>query len=172
MPNIVIDSKWDFLLKLRENNNDIISRSLIYCFKECFGDDFDEKKWTIQEFEIDENFFNRVEEIILISSGIKNFKDQRKFNEDKPQWLIDKENEIKRIKNQGKIKTGGYNDFNELLKVLIPLNYELNYSFDELFNMNYFHIKQLSVYISKIVNYDISKRQIMSKKKIKYIIDK
>ena len=86
--------------------------------------------------------------------------------------MIDKENEIKRIKNQGKTKTGEYNNFQELAKILVPLNYELGYSFEELFDMNYYHIQFLSKYIPKMVGYDISKRQIMSKKKIKYITDK
>ena len=38
-------------------------------------------------------------EIILISCGMKDYKEQKKFHQHKPQWLIDKENEIKRIKN-------------------------------------------------------------------------
>jgi hypothetical protein len=89
----------------------------------------------------------------------------------KPETIKHKKHEIKRIKNQG-AKTGSYNSFTELSKVLMPLNYELHYSFEELFNMNYFHIKFLSAYIPKMVSYDIQKRQVLSKKKIKYITDK
>lgn len=110
-------------------------------------------------------------DIVLIASGIKKFSEQSAIQTQKPGWLIEKEEEIRRIKSQGsnsKVK----NECQELLKVLVPLNYELGYSFEELFSMNYFHIQALATYIPKIVSYDVSKRAVLSKKKIKYITEK
>lgn len=168
-------STWDMLKKLNKiQPGNQICRNIEYYLKTMF-DNFttnNENIWVINGIELDETLYNRIAEISIIAAGLKEYKDQSKFQQDKPQWLIDKENEIKRIKNQGKVKTGEYNSFNELTKILIPLNYELGYSFEELFAMNYYHIKFLSKYIPKMVGYDIQKRQIMSKKKIKYITDK
>lgn len=174
---INFDSTWDMLCKLNKAQpGNQISRNVEYYLQLVFGEVFHEDEithtWLLDRFEIDEELFNRIAEISIVSAGLKDYKDQKKYNQDKPQWLIDKENEIKRIKNQGKAKIGEYNNFQELTKILVPLNYELGYSFEELFAMNYYHIQFLSKYIPKMVGYDISKRQIMSKKKIKYITDK
>ena len=174
---IEFNSTWELLQILNKKQpGNQIARNVAYYLQAMFGDEFQEDEinhtWHISIFEIDEDLYNRIAEISIIAAGLKDYKDQKKYNQDKPQWLIDKENEIKRIKNQGKIKTGEYNNFQELTKILIPLNYELGYSFEELFAMNYYHIQFLSKYIPKMVGYDISKRQIMSKKKIKYITDK
>ena len=171
------DSTWDLLYKLNKTRpGNQISRNVMYYLQLVFGEAFHENEithnWLLDRFEIDEELFNRIAEISIVAAGLKDYQDQKKYNQDKPQWLIDKENEIKRIKNQGKTKTGEYNNFQELAKILIPLNYELGYSFEELFDMNYYHVKFLSKYIPKMIGYDIQKRQIMSKKKIKYIIDK
>lgn len=170
-------STWEMICTLnRTQPGNQFSRNICYYLGLVFGDVFyentDTHTWKLGGFDIDEELFNRITEISLIAAGLKDYKDQRKYNQDKPQWLIDKENEIKRIKNQGKTKLGEYNSFQELTKILIPLNYELGYSFEELFAMNYYHIQFLSKYIPKMVGYDIQKRQIMSKKKIKYITDK
>lgn len=174
---INFSSTWDLLCQLRKAQpGNQLCRTIVYYLRAMFGDQFsgDDQSmtWTINDIEIDEELYNRIAEISTIAAGIKNYKDQSKFQQDKPQWLIEKENEIKRIKSQGKTKTGSYNNFEELTKILIPLNYELGYSFEELFAMNYYHIQFLSKYIPKMVGYDIQKRQIMSKKKIKYIVDK
>lgn len=171
------DSTWDLLYKLNKAQpGNQISRNVMYYLQLVFGEVFHEDEvthnWLLDRFEIDEELFNRIAEISIVAAGLKDYKDQTKYNQDKPQWLIDKENEIKRIKNQGKTKAGEYNNFQELAKILVPLNYELGYSFEELFAMNYYHIQFLSKYIPKMIGYDISKRQIMSKKKIKYITDK
>ena len=175
IPNIQFSSTWELLTLLNNKQpGNQISRNIAYYFQLMFGEAFkiENSIWYIGIIELEEELFNRIAEISIIAAGLKDYKDQQKFNQDKPQWLIDKENEIKRIKNQGKVKTGEYNNFQELSKILIPLNYELGYSFEELFAMNYYHIQFLSRYIPKMVGYDISKRQIMSKKKIKYITDK
>ena len=174
---VEFETIWELLSQLNKMQpGNQISRNVTYYLHAMFGDTFHEdeatKTWMLDRFEIDEELFNRIAEIAVVAAGLKDYKDQRKYNADKPQWLIDKENEIKRIKNQGKTKTGEYNNFQELTKILIPLNYELGYSFEELFAMNYYHIQFLSKYIPKMIGYDISKRQIMSKKKIKYITDK
>ena len=174
---ITFESVWDMLCQLNKlQPGNQISRNVIYYLQLVFGDvfheDADTHVWMLDRFEIDEELFNRIMEISLVAAGLKDYKDQLKYNQDKPQWLIEKENEIKRIKSQGKTKLGEYNSFQELTKILIPLNYELGYSFEELFAMNYYHIQFLSRYIPKMIGYDISKRQIMSKKKIKYITDK
>ena len=110
-------------------------------------------------------------DITLVGCGLKKITEQNILQQQKPKWLIEKEEEIRRIKGQGK-KQGGGDEFQELLKVLMPLNYELGYSFEELLNMNYFHIQTLLTYIPKIVSYDIQKRAVFSKQKIKYITDK
>ena len=176
VPGMQFNSTWDLLQQLIiKQPGNYICRNIVYYLQNMFGEQFTEDKnhiWYLDIFEIDEDLYNRIAEISVIAAGLKEYQDQKKFNQDKPQWLIDKENEIKRIKNQGKIKTGEYNNFQELTKILISLNYELGYSFEELFDMNYYHIHFLSKYIPKMIGYDISKRQIMSKKKIKYITDK
>ena len=140
----------------------------------CFGEQFkiENKQWKLNDIFVTEELFNRIQDISLVVAGMKKFNEQSILQLNKPQWLIDKENEIKRIKNSSKGKNNSNKQFEELMKIFLPLNYELNYSFEELFNMNYYHIQYLSHYIPKIVGYDIQKRQIMSKKKLKYITEK
>jgi hypothetical protein len=129
------------------------------------------KDFKIGDVIITKELFDRIVEVTLIAAGAKDIKEQNKFNAGKPQWLIDKENEIRRIKSQGKQKTA-VNELEDLNKTLLPISYELRYSFEQLFNMNYFHIKFLSQNIQKIVRYDIRKHQPLSKQKIKYINEK
>ena len=163
-------TKWDFLLKLREQNTDPISRNLIYYFQLCFGTQFDAQNWKINGIEIDEQLYSRIEDIALISAGIKKFNEQQIFNKDKPAWLIEQENKIKRIKNQNKQQN--VNAFAQMSKTLISINHEFGYSFEEVFDMNYFHMQHLANYVPKAIAFDIQKRQVLSKKKIKYITDK
>lgn len=174
---IEFNSIWELLIQLRElQPGNQFCRAVVYLLKTGFGEQFigNEKSnsWKINDIEVNEKLFNRIVEIYLISSGLKKYNEQDKFQLDKPQWLIEKEKEIQRIKNQGKNSGGERANFDELTKILIPLNYELGYSFEELFNMNYYHIQFLSRYIPKMIGYDIQKRQILSKKKIKYITEK
>jgi hypothetical protein len=175
IPSVQFNSLWELIVKLYASQpGNQFCRTIEYYLCSVFGEQIviNNFPWRINEIEVDEKLFMRIAEISLISAGLKDFKDQAQFQADKPQWLIEKENEIKRIKSQSQTKTGEYNNFQELAKILMPLNYELGYSFEELFAMNYFHIKFLGGYIPKMIGYDISKRQIMSKKKIKYITDK
>ena len=164
---------WSLLNLCGLDDKNGINRTIQYYFKHVFGDQFQVNKneWTLNNIAITDELFSRIQDISLVVAGMKKFNEQNAFNYDKPQWLIEKEAEIKRIKNQGK-NNSTKNNFEELMKIFLPLNYELNYSFEELFKMNYYHIQYLSKYIPKIVGYDIQKRQIMSKKKIKYITDK
>lgn len=114
-----------------------------------------------------------MQDIILIECGLKDYKDQRINDSLKPQWLIEKEEQIRRIKSQGNSnKEGVSNDFQELLRVLMPLSYEFKYTLEQLLDMNYFHIKVLLSYIPKIVSYDVRKHQTLAKGKIKYINEK
>lgn len=167
-------SLWEVLCLLKFNPNNSVVRKLSYLMRYIFEDVFVEKeqKWFLQDIEVDQKLFERIGEVVLISSGMKNFKDQDKFKIDKPKWLIEKEREIARIKNQGKGNKSSNQHFEGLMKILVPLSYEFSYSLEELFNMNYFHIQFLAQYIPKIVGYDIQKRQVFSKSKIKYITDK
>lgn len=164
---------WSLLNLCGLNDKNGVNRAIQYYFKHVFGDQFQVNKneWTLNNIAITDELFSRIQDISLVVAGMKKFNEQNAFNYDKPQWLIEKEAEIKRIKNQGK-NNNTKNNFEELMKIFLPLNYELDYSFEELFKMNYYHIQYLSKYIPKIVGYDIQKRQIMSKKKIKYITDK
>ena len=135
------------------------------------GEQFDAsgEEWKLNGITIDEELFERIRTITLVVAGLKNIKSLSIQNIKKPQWLIEKEEEINKIKRQ---TNGNKNHFEELMKIFLPLNYELGYSLDELFHMNYYHIQYLARYIPKIVSYDVQKRQIMSKKKIKYITEK
>ena len=164
---------WSLLNLCGLDSNNGISRAIQYYFTYVFEDQFkvEAQAWKINNIEITEELFCRIQDISLVVAGMKKFNEQNAFQYDKPHWLIEKEEEIKRIKNQGKNKNNK-NHFEELMKIFLPLNYELGYSFEELFKMNYYHIQYLSKYIPKIVGYDIQKRQFMSKKKIKYITDK
>ena len=99
-------SLFDMLIKLNGlQPGNQICRNMVYYLEYAFGAQFveDDAKfhtWTINGIKIDELLFNRIAEITIIAAGLKEFGDQSKFHMDKPQWLIDKENEIKRIKNQ------------------------------------------------------------------------
>ena len=146
-----------------------------YLLQYCFEEQYQSAKngWFISGIVFDKNWFIRLQDIILIECGLKEYKDQRINDSLKPQWLIDKEEEIRRIKSQGKSgKEGTSNDFQELLRVLMPLSYEFKYTLEQLMEMNYFHIKMLSTYIPRIVSYDVRKHQPLSKSKIKYINEK
>lgn len=163
---------WSFLNIADLSKSNPVNRSIAYYFNFVFGEQFSNEKgvWKINNLEITEELFNRIQDITLVVSGMKKFSEQSIFQMDKPSWLLEKEAEIARIKNgkKGKVQK---NHFEELMKTFLPLNYELGYSLEELFNMNYFHVQYLSKYIPKIVGYDLQKRQIMSKKKIKYITE-
>ena len=168
-------SLWEILQMLDFNSSHSLIRTIEFYMSYVFGDNFSnaDNKWTLRSIAIDQVLFERIVEITLIASGMKNFEDQTAFKVDKPKWLLEKEEEIARIKNQNKNKTTSASKyFEELMNVLVPLSYEFSYTFEELFNMNYFHIQFLSKYIPRIVGYDIQKRQVLSKKKIKYITEK
>ena len=170
--NTHIHNLWSMLNLYGLDNASFTHRCVRYYLETVFGADFNQKNeaWYVKTFLITEELFNRIQEITLIAAGIKKFSEQSAFNASKPQWLIEKEAEIQRIKRQN--NKGSVNQFEELMKTLISLNYELSYSFEELFKMNYFHIQYLSQYISKIVSYDIGKRQVFAKKAPKYITEK
>ena len=170
------ESLWDLLQQLQEfQPNCQIMRYIRSLFDaiciEKFTYNSNTKDFKIGDVIITKELFDRIVEVTLIAAGAKDIKEQDKFNAGKPQWLIDKENEIRRIKSQGKQKNA-VNELEDLNKTLLPISYELNYSFEQLFNMNYFHIKFLSQNIPKIVQYDIRKHQPLSKQKIKYINEK
>ena len=164
---------WDFIHLIGIDHYTFIIRAIRFYFSFVFGEQFIANKngWFLGEIRIDQQLFDRIKEITLIAAGAKNFNEQSTLQ---PQWLIDKEAEIRRIKNQNnKQQVSNANQvFENLMKVFLPLNYELHYTFEQLFNMNYFHVQYLSKYVPKIVGYDIQKRQIMSKKKLKYITEK
>lgn len=175
IPSIEFNNLWELLNKIRQiEPGNTYSLHIEYLFKLCFREQFSitSRGWTIQGILIDNDWFDRIVDIILIACSLKKFSEQSSAQTHKPKWLIEKEEEIRRIKSQGKTTSNMHSEYNELLKVLIPLNYELGYSLEELFNMNYFHIHALSTFIPKIVGYDVSKRAVFSKQKIKYIIDK
>lgn len=167
-------SLWEMLKLYKFNRENILVRNIKYFLCFLLQEQFEDNNgtWSIKRIEIDQILFERICEIALVSAGLKKFNDQSQFQAYKPQWLIDKEAEIQRIKNGNKKQTSNNSQYEELLKIIMPLNYELGYTFDELFNMNYFHIQALTKFVPKIIGYDIQKRQIMSKKKIKYITDK
>lgn len=171
---LTITSIWQLLQTTKQNEyQDLFSQSIIYLLNK-YVEDFkiEDGIFYSGRFLIDEELFNRITEILLIASGIKEFNDQQKFQQGKPQWLIEKEAEIKRIKNSAKGQSNTANSCDELTKLLLPLNYELGYSFEELFEMNYYHIKYLGKYIPRFIRYDIQKRQVFSKKPAKYITEK
>ena len=163
---------WSLLNLVGLDSKNGINRSIQYYFQYVFGEQFkiENKEWKLNGIAVTEEIFARIQDISLVVAGMKKFNEQTIMQFDKPQWLLDKEAEIRKIKNQGK-NQNGKNHFEELMKIFLPLNYELGYSFEELFQMNYYHIQYLSKYVPKIVGYDIQKRQIMSKKKLKYITD-
>ena len=168
-------STWELLQTIGLDHYSFLMRCMRFYFEYIFGNQFTTKgnKWFLKTIEIDESFFDRVKEITLVAAGITNFDDQASLQLDKPKWLIEKEAEIRRIKNQkNKQVSTSHQQFEQLMNVFLPLNYELGYSFEELFHMNYFHIQFISKYVPKIVGYDIQKRQVFSKKKIKYITEK
>lgn len=170
---IQFNTLWDFFLILKKiEPKNIYIMHFEYLFKLCFGADFvvHDFGWTIKNIALNEEWFNRIVDIILISTGLKKFHEQAIAQ--KPQWLIDKEAEIQRIKNQNKSTKDPHQEFEDLLKILISLNYELGYSFGELLHMNQFQIHTLSGFIPKMVKYDLAKRAVFSKQKIKYITDK
>lgn len=167
-----IHNLWSLLNLLGLDNNSFTHRCVRYYMEFVFENQFTQKnkKWFINDIEIDERLFNRIQDISLVICGTKKFHEQNSINgeDERPQWLIDAEEQIKKIKQQSK---PNQNYFEDLMKMFLPLNYELGYSLEELFNMNYFHVWYLHKYIPKIVNYDIGKRQFMSKKKLQYITD-
>lgn len=165
---------WEILQQYKFSQNNTAVRSVYYLLEHMLGDQLENvnSTWRIKGIDINRTLFERICDIALISAGLKKYNEQSKLQAHKPQWLIDKEAEIQRIKSSGRNKNAGGNQYEELLKIIMPLNYELGYSFEEIFNMNYFHIQALTKFIPKIIGYDIQKRQIMSKKKIKYITDK
>lgn len=165
---------WDMLQLYNFDYTNFAVRSIYYLLTYMLGDQLAvvNNLWTIKNIDIDKPLLERLCDVAIISAGLKKFNAQSKFQAHKPQWLIDKEAEIQRIKSGGQNKISDSNQYEELLKVIMPINYELGYTFDEIFNMNYFHIQALTKFIPKIIGYDIQKRQIMSKKKLKYITDK
>ena len=167
----IVHNLWSLLNLCGLASSNSIVRYIKYYFEYAFGDQFSVNKneWKINDIIITEELFNRIQDISLVIAGMKKFNEQNSMQIDKPAWLLEKEEEIRRIKSQKKI--GNKNHFEELMKIFLPLNYELGYTFEELFKMNYYHIQFLSKYIPKIVSYDVQKRQIMSKKKIKYITE-
>lgn len=168
-----IENIWDILQATKQNNyEDIFSQTIINLFN-TYVENFkiENNNFYSGKFLIDKDLFFRIGEILLIASGVKEFEDQSKFLLGMSQEQIDRENEIKRIKAQKQGSSNG-NSSEEISKLLLPLNYELGYSFEELFNMNYYHLKFLGKFISGIVRYDIQKRQVFSKKPIKYITEK
>lgn len=172
--NIDFNNLWELLklMILNKENNKVIN-SIKYLFQFCFGSNFIiNNKWFLDMIEIDVSLFNRIIEIIQISNGLKKFTEQNKFQINKPDWLIQKEREIKRIKNQNQ-STSESNIASKLIKIFITLNYEFNYTFEELCNMNYYHIQILHSYIPKVIQYDIHKHALSAgtKKKIKYITE-
>ena len=171
---IQFDNLWDLFIKIKQfHQRDLYTLHMEYFFHYCFDEQFSvsNSNWYIGGILLDADWFDRIVDITLVGCGLKKITEQNILQQQKPKWLIEKEEEIRRIKGQGK-KQGGGDEFQELLKVLMPLNYELGYSFEELLNMNYFHIQTLLTYIPKIVSYDIQKRAVFSKQKIKYITDK
>lgn len=166
-------SLWQYLCKLGLQHTSMPHRMIKYFLSYVLGEQFVDAsdKWLINSIECDETIFNRIGEINLVAAGLKKF-DEQSTKIDKPQWLIEKEEEIRRIKKQGKKNTSEHQQFTELSKTLIAINYEFGYTFEQLFNMNYYHIQYLASFVGKAVNYDIQKRQVFSKKKIKYITDK
>ena len=164
-------SLWEVLNIIGLNSQNYIMATIRYTMNFLFANQFQiiDNLWYLNNIVVNEELFNRIKDIVLVTSGIKKFTEQDKLQVAKPQWLIEKEREIRRIKNQSKNQNS--NGLNELSKILLPLAYEFHYSLDELFNMNYYHIQFLSKYIPKIVSYDVQKRQIMSKKKLKYITE-
>lgn len=179
IPNIKFDNLWillNFFIKQKSTN--IFTDNIRYLYDYCFNDQFKEEDdtWYLNDIKINKDLFNRVTEIILISMCVKKFNEQEKFQLDKPEWLREKEAEIQRIKSQGKDKNNlsDIHIFETITKIFVQINYELGYSFEQLFNMNYYHIQILQKYIPKIVSYDIQKRSAavgMTKKKLKYITD-
>ena len=177
MPNLKFENLWSLVsfLMLQKVPN-LITDNIRYLFKYCFGEQFSEQnnKWYLCNIELQKEIFDRVCEIILISMCIKKFSEQEKFQLDKPLWLREKEAEIQRIKSQGKKGGSDAQTFETITKVFIQINYEFGYTFEQLFNMNYYHIQLLQKYIPKVISYDIQKRSIaagMTKKKLKYITD-
>ena len=169
-----IANLWSMLNLVGLGSDSYIHRCSKFLFSHMFGSQFQatEEKWTINNIILDDAWFCRIQEIILITNGIRKFADQEKFHAHKPQWLREKEAEIQRIKNGGKKQSGGEAHYNELLRTLVPLCYEFNYTLEQLFDMNYFHIQALSSYIPRIVAYDLGKRQVFAKKAPKYITEK
>ena len=164
---ITLESKWQLIMLCQKELRNQLGRKMEYLFTYLFQDQFYVKDsvWHLGDYPLEEKLYNRIEEIVLIAAGFRNFEDQAL---DKPQWLIDKENEIRRIKAQGQSNRNSLKDFT---KLILPLIYEYNYTTEQIFEMNYFHVKFLAKQINAIVRYDIQKRQVFSKQKIKYITD-
>ena len=167
---IELESKWEVIELCQGQLGQSIGRKVAYFFNYLFGENFriEDDKWWLGDLPLEENFYLRIEEIVLIAAGIRNF-DEQPTKMDKPQWLIDKENEIRRIKAQ---RNNGGSGFEELSKTIIPISYEFGYTLDQIFEMNYYHVKYLAGYISRIVRYNIQSRQVFGKGKIKYINEK
>ncbi len=165
-----------YQLLLIADSKDTVTYNITYLFKHCFGEQCQivDKHLYLGGHILTEEWFARITEIVHIASCIKKFNEQNKFSAAKPQWLIEQEKKIKRIKSQG-ADASSSNVANQLLKVLIQINLELGYTFEQLFNMNYYHIQQLQQYIPKIVSYDIQKRALTAgnskNKKLKYVTD-
>lgn len=165
------NSLFELLTILLQNGGtDTISRSFQSTGRLIFNNfSIKDNQYYIKDFILDQDLFERIQLILLISSGLIKFGQTiQAQNIVKPQWLIEQEEKIRKIKNQNISES---DNFKQISKVLIAINYELHYTFEELFNMNYYHINFLSTYVPKIVNYDIQKRQILAKKPPKYITE-
>ena len=168
--NLQLERKWQLIELCQTQLSKSIGRKLVYLFEYLFGDQFRVQKneWYIGDLPLEENLYLRIEEIVLIAAGIRGF-DEQPTKMDKPQWLIDKENEIRRIKAQ---RVGAYNSMEKLSKTIMPINYEFGYTLEQIFDMNYYHVKYLAGFVSRAVRYSIQKHQIFGKGKIKYITEK
>ncbi len=170
MPNC--SSVWELLKTLKTyGGTDQVSRHFNYFCEKIFGDQFvsTDSGWKLGIFELDEQLFERISEIQLIASGLKKYEDQNNGKIKKPRTMIEQEERIRRIKSRAKNGNPLDDGYDNLMKMFLPINYELGYTFEQLFQMNQYHVLALQQQISKIVRYDIQKRQIMSKKKITYI---